>query len=216
MAKFEPSVERWRSTVRTYSRGLPVDFLLAWMKKESSGRPGVVSKLGERGMYQIHPQGERQLLALNDTDWDRLLSDATFDISQGTKLAALYRARATKLLAKNGAVWGGKSLYKMTKLQHGAPLVASEILKAFVTTYHRAPSNWTEFETFGRWAVDTGSPLLSSKVKILAPRVLANASEVGEYANSGTPLALAAVAAGIASGHPFAGIAAGLLFMRSA
>lgn len=215
MAKFEPSVERWRSTVNRYARGLPVDFLLAWMKKESSGKPGVVSSLGERGMFQIHPVGERQLLKLDEAAWDRLLSDATFDIAQGTQLASHYREAAKRLLAKSGASWWGTSLYKMTKLQHGAPLVAKEILNAYVKTYGRPPSSWDDFQTFGTWAVDNNSTLLSAKVKALAPRVLKNANEVGAHGAPNMLPTIVAVAAGTAVGHPYAGLALGLFLLRA-
>jgi hypothetical protein len=59
---FDQAVENLRSKVESLARasGLPTDFLLAWISHESGGQLTVVTKLNERGYFQIMgPHTER-------------------------------------------------------------------------------------------------------------------------------------------------------------
>lgn len=50
---FIPSVEAWRSDVAAQAGGKPVDFLLAWIQKESAGNPCSWTYLKEAGIFQL-------------------------------------------------------------------------------------------------------------------------------------------------------------------
>lgn len=53
MTIFRSSVEAWRPLVTSLSNGKPVEFLLAWLDKESGGYPCDYTYLGEAGIGQL-------------------------------------------------------------------------------------------------------------------------------------------------------------------
>lgn len=55
MTLFRASVEAWRSLVTQYANGKPVEFLLAWLDRESGGNPCDYTKLFEAGIGQLDP-----------------------------------------------------------------------------------------------------------------------------------------------------------------
>lgn len=97
---------------------LPRDFLLGWMAKESDGRVGVTTSLGERGYFQIHPAEFREILKLRDTDFQRVSTDREFSIRQGIALVQAHRSNIT---ANYSVSDPSELLCKLTKARHGLP-----------------------------------------------------------------------------------------------
>jgi hypothetical protein len=52
---FRSSVEAWRPLVTQYANGKPIEFLLAWLDRESGGYPCDYTYLGEAGIGQLDP-----------------------------------------------------------------------------------------------------------------------------------------------------------------
>lgn len=179
---FPASVEKWRPLVAKFAGGVPVDFVLAWMAHESSGRQNVTSKLGERGLFQIHPEGERQQLKLDESAWDRLLTDPEFGVRTGLGLILLYSNRAAKLLRESGVDWDHRSFWQLTKLFHAATAMPKYSFAAFEKHNGRAPASFT---TLGRWAMSAPSgslaedPAFAAKLASLAQKVFPNSAKVG-------------------------------------
>lgn len=180
--EFPASVEKWRPLVSKYANGIPTDFVLAWMAHESSGRQNVTSKLGERGLFQIHPEGEREQLKLGDAEWDKVLTDPDTGIKTGIRLILMYSNRAAKLLDQHGIDWDSKSFWSLTKLHHAATAMPKYALAAFIKINGRSPGS---FESLAKWALSApkGSladdPTFSSKLASLAKKVFPNSSKVG-------------------------------------
>jgi Transglycosylase SLT domain len=186
---FDPTVERWRSLVSKYAGSLPVDFLLAWMQIESDGIPGTVSSIGERGLYQIHPDEKAELLKLSNAAWDAELSktDATQQVIDGVKLANVYVNWAKKTLQQVGQTWNGQDFYKLVKLFHAASAVPKYTILGYYNRNGTGPQSWDDLENFAFQAADQGTllipkdPSLSARINNLtkARRVWNNADTVG-------------------------------------
>ena len=184
--QFQPSVERHRKLVEKYAGDIPVDFLLAWMDKESNGKVDAVSPMGERGLFQVFPgDGEQKMLKLSDADFDKLLTSADFAVKIGVKAANYYKNFGDKLLKKAGATWRGGSVWKLVKLHHAVFGMPKYTILAFSRTNGRGPKSCTELKDFAEDAaarnIDLvpGNKKFSKKLRALTVRWFKNADETG-------------------------------------
>ena len=49
------AVEQWRPLLEKYAGGIPIEFLLAWISRESAGTPCSYTKYRESGIFQLMP-----------------------------------------------------------------------------------------------------------------------------------------------------------------
>lgn len=143
---YAQGVEALRARANKYAvtAGIPVDLQLAWVSNESQGKLDAVTKLNERGYFQIMgphtAQGGAKTLAqveagrvlgltIVDTGKDqndppgaaRLSIDADYSYQQGIRLVQAYRQIANKAATQYGVSWTDGDMWRLTKLYHNAP-----------------------------------------------------------------------------------------------
>ena len=131
--------------------GIPLGLLVGWIAKESGGRLDEVTKLDERGLFQLMPS-ESKALGL---DHQRLSTDLDYSIAAGIALIKRYAAMASAL----GVAPGGSSYFwKLVKLLH---TMGSGATKTIVSAAKNAgeASSWTRLE---RYALAHEKELLSA------------------------------------------------------
>lgn len=187
---FDRAVEQLRPKVEklALSSGIPADFLLAWISHESGGSLRTVTKLNERGYFQImgpHVSNGKAVqlrdteaaaigLTITDTGTGpedtvaRLSTDPDFSLQAGIKLVQYYRRIADRVRADVGLAWSEADMWRLTKLQHTGLGSAKQIMALAVSTLGRAPVSWEEMYQ----AVKTG--LTGNQ-----PKLVDNATAVG-------------------------------------
>lgn len=93
------------------SSGIPLGLLIGWIAKESGGRLGEVTKLDERGLFQLMPD-ESKMLGL---DHQRLSTDLVYSINAGLRLIAHYMGDVDAL---GVAPKGSDYYWRLVKLCH--------------------------------------------------------------------------------------------------
>lgn len=194
---FIPSVEQWRSRVRTYAaekrdalgavvrRSLPVEFLLAWMWMESAGRPEALGSQYEVGLFQINMADgpafggnidtlHRNFAPATEQRLTRQLTDAEKDlqVTTGLNMVDAYRTKSESQLAAAGASWpqGSSDFWSLVKLQHALPAIPYSFLKAYRAEKGAPPPDW---KTWATWLNG-----------LSAARVSSISSAVGHYYGS--------------------------------
>jgi hypothetical protein len=107
-----------------YRGNIPVHYLLAWITVESGGKLGDLTKICERGYFQVHPE-ESQDLKL---DHDRLSTDMEYSVAGGIKLVQYYAAGVERLAQQYGLPRGGDLYWGLVKLRHWIPSAPTRIL----------------------------------------------------------------------------------------
>lgn len=181
---FPSSVEAWRSLLDRYRGDIPLDYLLAWLQKESGGDPCSYTSLRESGIFQLMPPDNTNVAGTTEAalraacsggsgSLTRNLTDAeaNLQVASGIQYVRWARDQARRKLAAAGASWSESSpdFWAMVKLQHAYPAPTAGWLAAATAKYGRPPQNWAEF----RSAIDGFSGVLD------------NAEWVGFRANPG-------------------------------
>ena len=188
MAKFPKGgalTERWRKPLSKVADWVPVDAMLAWIDTESGGIPTITTSLGERGLFQVHPD-EVSFLGLTDDEFRRLTTDTALALRFGVKQSKLYAFQTKKVLNAVGEDWHGRDFWKLTKLFHGAFSMPSAAVNAFQRVNARGPDTWRELQTFALNEAAAGRDLVpgqtrqSAVLRALTPKILANAEKTGE------------------------------------
>jgi hypothetical protein len=189
MSTFSKNVERWRGPVSAVAGDVPVDFLLAWIDHESSGRSTIpVSSIGERGAFQVYP-AEAQQIGYSDAQFAALSTEGdpptggSLNADSGVRLAHYYMGKADNVLSQVGASWGRSGSYwTLVKLFHGAPVIAKDGMIAVSKKLGRAPKDWNEFAPLLTSMAQASDPLLSATVIRLAPKLVGNSTEIAQKA----------------------------------
>lgn len=177
--------EVWRKPLEKIADWVPVDFLLAWIDVESNGVPNVTTELGERGLFQVHPD-EREFLRLTQDQFQALTTDTDLALRTGVLQAKLFAYQAKKALNAAGVDWHGRDFWKVVKLYHGAFGMPGAAINAFNRTNGRGPDDWTELQTFALDEAKNGRDLVpgdkrtSAVLRGLTAKVFANAEKTGE------------------------------------
>lgn len=194
---FPASVLRWKPLLAKYGAGIPMNFLLAWIKRESNGNPCSYTSLRESGIFQLMPpyntntggtteaalraacSGSTQQLARSLTP-----AEAELQVSSGIRYVRAQIADAKKKLAAAGVSWPetSGSFWAFVKLQHAYPAPSLGWLKSATAALGRPPRSFAEMRsTINGYAT-----------------VLENAEWTGRYGEggAGSPLATLALAGG--------------------
>mgnify|MGYP001241790132 CR=1 FL=1 len=173
--------ERWRKSLTKVAEWVPVDGLLAWIDTESGGIPTTTTSLGERGLFQVHPD-EVEFLKLTPDEFQRLTTDTALALRVGVRQSKLYAFQAKKALSAVGQDWHGRDFWKLTKLFHGAFSMPSVALNAFQRVNGRGPNSWRELQAFALAEAAAGRDLApgARTLRLLTPGVFANAEKTGE------------------------------------
>lgn len=180
------SVEQWRDLVTRYAGGIPVEFLLAWIKVESGGNPCDYTWLRESGIFQLmYPDNLAQAGVTEDalrTACDpaqaqqcisyrsdcnaqpiRPLTDdeSTLQVTSGIQYVNACRAYVDRFVN-----WSTRSAdyWKMVKMVH--------VLPSPVAKFASSSANWDDFYQKARAG---GTPA----------SFLDNAATVGAYGEGG-------------------------------
>jgi hypothetical protein len=112
------------SLINKYRGDIPVHYLMAWITVESGGKLGDLTKLCERGYFQVHPE-ESQDLGL---DPDRMSTDPEYSVAGGLRLVKRYAAGVEQLSQQFGFPKTGDLYWGLVKLRHWIPSAAQRLL----------------------------------------------------------------------------------------
>lgn len=93
------------------SSGIPLGLMVGWIAKESGGRLSEVTKLDERGYFQLMPDESKSI----GFDHQRLSTDSDYSIQAGVALIKKYAAQADGLSV---APKGSSYYWRLVKLGH--------------------------------------------------------------------------------------------------
>lgn len=94
------------------SSGIPLGVLVGWIAKESGGKIGEKTSLGELGYFQLIPDEQKKT---GYTDKERLSSDPMYSINAGLALIATYMGVVDRL---GIAPRGSEYFWRLVKLAH--------------------------------------------------------------------------------------------------
>ena len=122
------------------SSGIPLGVLVGWIAKESGGKLGEVTRLDERGYFQLMPDESRAL----GLDHQRLSTDPVYSINAGLLLIGRYMKEADALgIAPHGSSY----FWKVTKLGHTMGSGDTKTLARAAQSAGQAGS-WSDFENY--------------------------------------------------------------------
>jgi len=163
LVSFRASAEAWRSLVVANARGLPIDFLIAWVNYESGGNPAALGAITEVGIFQVDmqsgPQFGGDVNTLHRNFAPHASSTATrpltaaeklLQVTSGIAMVESYRKASRAKLSAVGADWpeGSSDFWCLVKMHHGLPALPRDFLPAFKRAHGRAPATWDEWN---RW-----------------------------------------------------------------
>lgn len=144
----------------------PIEFHLAWIKRESAGNPCAVGNLAahdaagrilETGLYQLYSPDEIELAhttyevmragcAPNSQLCSRALTDAErrAHVQAGITYIARRMNDARAELSKFGASWNRPDFFRLVKLYHALTSLPHVALQAVTDKIGQAPTSWQE------------------------------------------------------------------------
>jgi hypothetical protein len=156
---FPAAVEQWRSLVSDNAGDIPVDFLLAWIQRESGGNPCSYTTMRESGIFQLMPpdntnQGGTTEAALraacsgsSQSAARQLTSDELDEqVKSGIRYVNYVRGVAHKKLDAAGVTWdeANPDFWRIVKLQHAYPGPTAGWLATATAQLGRPPASWAE------------------------------------------------------------------------
>jgi hypothetical protein len=156
---FPPQVEQWRGLLRRLGPELPIDFMLAWLFKESGGNPCATGIPGvEAGIFQtFHPSDDRfgatfsQLRAA--CSGGSLTRPLTADEAELQARVGVNFLRGKIAAARGHFAAGGMrpstssaDFWIGVKQEHALPCVMGEIPRV-AARLGRPPRSWDEFRS---------------------------------------------------------------------
>lgn len=109
-----------------YRADIPREYLLGWITVESGGKLGDLTKICERGYFQVHPEESQRL----NLDHDRLSTDPGYSVEGGVKLVKMYRSGIERLAEQLGIDKKSDLFWGLVKLRHWIPSAPQRLLAA--------------------------------------------------------------------------------------
>lgn len=167
---FPPAVEAWRPLVTAYAsqvqinapRDQIVNFLLAWIQRESGGDPCSYTSLRESGIFQLMPPDNTNVAGTTEAalraacgggsgSLTRNLTDAeaNLQVSSGIQYVNWAVAKARAKLAAAGVSWpdDSKSFFSFVKLQHAYPGPSQGWLQGATALLGHPPTSFGEMRS---------------------------------------------------------------------
>lgn len=159
---FSPTTEAWRPLVESYAGDIPVNFLMAWIERESGGNPCSYTSMGEAGLFQLMPPdniaqagtsvGALRAACVGSTQQrSRALTvdEMNEQVRSGVQYVNAMRAIAHAKLDANGVDWSEDSpdFWQFVKLQHAYPGPSSGWLANATMQLGAPPANWAEMRS---------------------------------------------------------------------
>ena len=159
---FSAEVERWRPLVNQLAGDLPVNFLLAWIQRESDGNPCSYTKYGEAGIFQLMPPDNittagTTLSALRagcaggtQSQFRQLSAAERYEqVRSGVQYVNHMRTIAHDKLDAAGVRWpeSSKDFWAVVKLQHAYPAPTSRWLAGAQQQLGHPPRSWAELRS---------------------------------------------------------------------
>lgn len=189
---FSPTTEQWRDLVTSMAGDLPINFLMAWIDKESGGNPCDATSLQEYGIFQLmspdniatagttvaqmHPAppcvaGNVRTIS----SFSALTSDqANEQVRAGIQYVNAARTRAHQMLDAAGYTDGwtenDASFWQMVKMVFNGPAAVPASLLNATAQLGTNPSDWATWR---------------STVTTIPSSWLDNAEQVGAYGAGG-------------------------------
>ena len=165
---FIGTVEDWRDLVTAQAGDVPVEYLLAWILRESNGSPcSWVTKTQEAGIFQLMPpdniaQGGTTLAAMHPvppctagvqtSKWFSDLTDAQANeqVRAGIQYVNYARSRVHQLLVQYGGQdWDeNQDFWTMVKMYHNLPGVIPPGLTAAQSALGAPVQTWADFRQY--------------------------------------------------------------------
>jgi hypothetical protein len=202
---FSGQIEQWRPMIQAVAPELPINFMLAWLKKESGGNPCATGIPGvEAGIGQTyHPDDDKygatfaQLRAACAGGSQQQARPLTEDEKALQVTDFVNRVRAAVAGAQQDAAavglqWGFNTadFWSLVKSKHGLPVIGTQLLPLVTQQLGRPPTGWSEFHSVvqqipassmpqpvARYAA---SPSTSGRANRLED-IMANAEDTGQY-----------------------------------
>jgi peptidoglycan hydrolase-like protein with peptidoglycan-binding domain len=112
--------------LQKYRNDIPLEYLLGWVTVESGGKLGDLTKICERGYFQVHPE-ESQGFRPN-LDHDRLSTDPDYSVKGGVQLVNYYRNGVVLLADQLGIDKNSDLFWGLVKLRHWIPSAPQRLL----------------------------------------------------------------------------------------
>lgn len=160
---FPASVEQWRDRVTSAAGDLPVEWLLAWIAKESGGNPCSYTQYRESGIFQLMPGSnmaagnttEAELRAACTGSSQKATRQLTSDeldvqVQSGIDYIDNYaRPTAHRFLDAAGANWPESTadFWTMVKMVFNLPGPIAGWLANATTQLGHPPATWAELRS---------------------------------------------------------------------
>ncbi len=184
---FSAAVEAWRPLVTKNAGDLPVNFLMAWISRESGGDPCSYTTLRESGIFQLMPPDNTNIGGTTEAALRAACSggshsqtrplteeESNLQVQSGVKYVNYARAVAHKLLDAAGVTWDETTgdFWSVVKLVFNYPGYIPGWLANATQQLGHPPTSWNEFVSTISGYVD----------------ILNNAGWVGAYGAGGGSL----------------------------
>jgi hypothetical protein len=182
--KTAPWVSGLLPLLECYRGDIPLDFLIGWIAVETGGCVGDISRIDERGYFQIHPDELKNIkLKVNGqpapVDRERLATDPEYSVRAGIALVRYYMGRAESVLKIKR---GTDLFWPMVKFQHTGTGFVQRFL-GDMRRHGKSPTTWAEVRRYAEENRDR----LKSVVGYDPVRLVENVDHLFEKARLLTP-----------------------------
>jgi peptidoglycan hydrolase-like protein with peptidoglycan-binding domain len=125
--------------LRQYAPDIAPEYLLGWMSVESGMKLGDLTRICERGYFQVHPEESAEL----KLDHDRLSVDPAYSVQGGLRLVRRYAAGADRLASQFGFGKTGDLYWGLVKLAHWIPSAPTRIVQKM----HQSGASLTSWDS---------------------------------------------------------------------
>lgn len=159
MAFFHPSVELWRPALGDARGDIPLEFLLAFIQRESNGNPCSFTKYREAGIFQLMPGDNQNVAGTNEA---ALRAGCTGDTQSPSMMWSVPQAtRDAQVVSGIQYVqWARGEVHKYSQIPETSPdfwrlVKMIHVAPAIVHRFGPAAPDW---DTFRAAALVGGTP----------------------------------------------------------